>query len=133
MVQKTWLFLPMSKFYEGSGFGDRNLFCLFFFVWFGFGFLLIFGFSSMFFGGCWVLPAHQIICLQWTYTAEQLILKTGNCMHCFLVLLLLIVSAYNLGNLRTEKVIRIQMCWSSQLGFVLKSLRNSGRIPLCIL
>ena len=52
MVQKTWLFLPMSKFYEGSGFGDRNLFCLFFFVWFGFGFLLIFGFSSMFFGGC---------------------------------------------------------------------------------
>lgn len=133
MVQKTWLFLPMSKFYEGSGFGDRNLFCLFFFVWFGFGFLLIFGFSSMFFGGCWVLPAHQIICLQWTYTAEQLILKTGNCMHCFLVLLLLIVSAYNLGNLGTEKVIRIQMCWSSQLGFVLKSLRNSGRIPLCIL
>lgn len=44
--------LTVSKFYEGSGFGDRNLFCLFLFVWFGFGFLLIFGFSSMFFGGC---------------------------------------------------------------------------------
>lgn len=51
MVQMTWLFLPMSKFYEGSSFGDMNLFCLFFFVWFHFGFLPIFGFSSMFFGG----------------------------------------------------------------------------------
>ena len=50
MVQTTWLFLPMSKFYEGSSFGDMNLFCLSFFVWFRFGFLPIFGFGLCFLG-----------------------------------------------------------------------------------